>query len=520
MSVRKLLVSVIIAVNIISCIGILFTCTQHFEDSKRTAYNLSEYIASLNGYNELKRISVRLKDQISEECNRNTTPLPNPVSMYKYARTVNEALSPIRDIIYKTDDVLLKETMISFISNLPTGADVEGVLLSFVRLQNTYNVSSRDMACGYILGIKVPTLTAFDCFDIGLFMFKKGYNRLAIQWFFTTLTKQQEIKSTQQNIKIFRSIVIGLIENAKRQEIKAEKETRMRIAFTTLQKDDDSKFKQNLTAELHAMVKNKTIKFYGPEQDRNLKVNKNYEFLCRRQILYSQGYCKYLSYPFIGFYYRPIKIEIINKSPRIIVVHDIINVDVISHFTAKSFQLSRSEVVNIKSRTINDSNVQSEHRTSSTFKYLDDTDYPAVGRLNNFLERLTGLKMNNKQADHFQIVNYGIGGEYKPHYDWVEERYVSSRMHTGTNRILTVLFYLSDVEVGGSTVFPHLNIAVPPKKGSALFFTNLDETGHGDSLTLHAGCPVFFGSKWIANKWVHTKDQDMNFLQTVPSVWM
>ncbi|CAG2236444.1 P4HA [Mytilus edulis] len=438
MSVRKLLVFVIITVNIFSCIGILFTCTQHFEDSKRIAYNLSEYIASLNGYNELKRISERLKDQISEECNRNTTTLPNPVSMYKYARTVNEALSPIRDIINKTDDVLLKETMTSFISNLPTGADVEGVLLSFVRLQNTYNVSSRDMASGYILGIKVPTLTAFDCFDIGLFMFKKGYNRLAIQWFFTTLTKQQEIKSTKQNTKILRSIVIGLIENAKRQEIKAEKETRMRIAFTTLQKDVDSKFKQNLTAELHAMVKNKTIKFYGPELDRNLKVNKNYEFLCRKQILYSEGYCKYLGYPFIGFYYRPIKIEIINKSPRIIVVHDIINVDVISHFTAKSFQ----------------------------------------------------------------IVNYGIGGEYKPHYDWVEEK------------------YLSDVEIGGSTVFPHLNIAVPPKKGSALFFTNLDEKGHGDSFTLHAGCPVFFGSKWIANKWVHTKDQDMNFLQTVPSVWM
>ncbi|XP_052086512.1 prolyl 4-hydroxylase subunit alpha-2-like [Mytilus californianus] len=127
--------------------------------------------------------------------------------------------------------------------------------------------------------------------------------------------------------------------------------------------------------------------------------------------------------------------------------------------------------------------------------------------------------MNNKQAENFQIVNYGIGGEYKPHYDWFEDRYVSSRMHTGTNRILTILFYLSNVEFGGSTVFPHLNIAVPPKKGSALFFTNLDEKGHGDSLTLHAGCPVFFGSKWIANKWVHTKDQDMKFLQTVPSVW-
>ncbi|CAC5414767.1 P4HA [Mytilus coruscus] len=275
----------------------------------------------------------------------------------------------------------------------------------------------------------------------------------------------------------------------------------MRIALTTLQKDDVSILNQNLTKELQEMSKNKTIKFYGPEMDRNLKVYKNYELLCRKQIMYSEGYCKYLGYPYIGFYYRPIKIEFINKSPRILVIHDIINMDIISHFTAKSLQLSRSKVFNLKGSTINDSHVQSEHRTSSTFSYLDDIEYPLVVRLNAFLERLTGLRMNNKQAENFQIVNYGIGGEYKPHYDWVEDR------------------YLSDVEVGGSTVFPHLNIAVPPKKGSALFFTNLDENEHGDSLTLHAGCPVFFGSKWIANKWVHTKDQDMNFLQTVPSMW-
>ncbi|CAC5414769.1 unnamed protein product [Mytilus coruscus] len=160
MSVRKLLASVIITLNIFSCIELLFTCTQHFEDSKRTTYKLAEYIESLDGYNELKRISERLKVQISEECNRNTTTPPNPVSMYLYAKTVAEALSPIRDIISRTEDIQLKETVTSFISNLPTEVDVDGVVLSFVRLQNTYNISARDIASGNILGIKVPRLTA------------------------------------------------------------------------------------------------------------------------------------------------------------------------------------------------------------------------------------------------------------------------------------------------------------------------------------------------------------------------
>ncbi len=33
---------------------------------------------------------------------------------------------------------------------------------------------------------------------------------------------------------------------------------------------------------------------------------------------------------------------------------------------------------------------------------------------------------------------------------------------------------------------------------------NLHE-GQGDSMTLHAGCPVLHGSKWVANLWVHEK---------------
>jgi prolyl 4-hydroxylase len=57
---------------------------------------------------------------------------------------------------------------------------------------------------------------------------------------------------------------------------------------------------------------------------------------------------------------------------------------------------------------------------------------------------------------------------------------------------------LSDVEKGGATVFPYLKLRVKPKKGSAVFWYNLKHSGHNEPYTLHSGCPVLLGSKWVA----------------------
>ena len=69
----------------------------------------------------------------------------------------------------------------------------------------------------------------------------------------------------------------------------------------------------------------------------------------------------------------------------------------------------------------------------------------------------------------------------------------------------TVLIYLSDVEAGGATVWPYLKLSTSPKKGDAVFWNNVDNTGEGDIMTLHGGCPVLAGDKWIANKYIRMR---------------
>lgn len=55
---------------------------------------------------------------------------------------------------------------------------------------------------------------------------------------------------------------------------------------------------------------------------------------------------------------------------------------------------------------------------------------------------MTGLSMDT--AEELQVVNYGIGGHYEPHFDFArkEEKNAFKSLGTG-NRIATVLFYVS-----------------------------------------------------------------------------
>ena len=50
-----------------------------------------------------------------------------------------------------------------------------------------------------------------------------------------------------------------------------------------------------------------------------------------------------------------------------------------------------------------------------------------------------------------------------------------------------------------------------PNRGSVAFWWSLDRKGHRLQETLHGGCPILKGSKWIFNKWVHYFDQWKKF---------
>ncbi len=68
-----------------------------------------------------------------------------------------------------------------------------------------------------------------------------------------------------------------------------------------------------------------------------------------------------------------------------------------------------------------------------------------------------------------QILRYGQGEKYEPHFDYISGRQGSTREG---DRVATVLMYLSNVKMGGETIFPDWEVLSPPKKTP--FEMNLD----------------------------------------------
>jgi hypothetical protein len=61
---------------------------------------------------------------------------------------------------------------------------------------------------------------------------------------------------------------------------------------------------------------------------------------------------------------------------------------------------------------------------------------------------MTNLTLDTVEL--FQVLNYGIGGHYEPHYDFARPSEINTFEEWRGNRIATVIFYMSDLEAGGS----------------------------------------------------------------------
>jgi hypothetical protein len=70
---------------------------------------------------------------------------------------------------------------------------------------------------------------------------------------------------------------------------------------------------------------------------------------------------------------------------------------------------------------------------------------------------------------------------------------------------LKCLYPHIDVEEGGETNFPRIDIAVKPKKGRAVLWPSVmdDNLLQQDARTHHEAKPVIKGMKLAANAWIH-----------------
>tara|TARA_B110000858_G_scaffold175732_1_gene209344 strand:- start:27110 stop:27799 length:690 start_codon:yes stop_codon:yes gene_type:complete len=147
------------------------------------------------------------------------------------------------------------------------------------------------------------------------------------------------------------------------------------------------------------------------------------------------------------------------------------------------------------------SGVVSEGRSGSSCWIAQGFD-TVVDGLSQRLADIVGVGLEH--AESLQVIHYAQSEEYAPHFDaWDKATERGQRcMATGGQRMVSCLLYLNDVEEGGGTSFPNLDMEIRARKGRLVVFHNCHEGStvrHPNSL--HGGMPVLKGEKWACNFW-------------------
>ena len=102
------------------------------------------------------------------------------------------------------------------------------------------------------------------------------------------------------------------------------------------------------------------------------------------------------------------------------------------------------------------------------------------------------------------VLHYEPGEEFLPHFDFLDVNLPGPAKDVAGRgqRVLTFLIALNDDYEGGQTEFPEIGKRWKGRKGSGLFFWNVEPDGTPDRLTRHAGLPPTRGEKWLLSQWI------------------
>ncbi|HEX7890989.1 MAG TPA: 2OG-Fe(II) oxygenase [Ramlibacter sp.] len=186
-------------------------------------------------------------------------------------------------------------------------------------------------------------------------------------------------------------------------------------------------------------------------------------------------------------------------NPRVVVFGNLLSGEECEQLIALATpRLARSLTVATKT---GGEEVNADRTSNGMFFQRGENDL--VQRIERRIARL--VRWPEENGEGLQILQYGPGAEYKPHYDYFDpnEPGTPTILKRGGQRVGTLVMYLAEPEKGGGTVFPDVHLEVAPKRGNAVFFSY--DRAHPSTRTLHGGAPVLQGEKWIATKWLRER---------------
>ncbi|KAH8271417.1 hypothetical protein KR018_009353 [Drosophila ironensis] len=393
----------------------------------------------------------------------------------------------------------------------PTQEDLQGATRGLLRLQNIYQLPTARLADGVLLPDEKNqlniSLSASDCYEMGKNLCQAQEYTFGSEWLLEARKKLNGPPSDSISPNISDADILEQLSFAFYKLGNLKLAHKLNNELLDMESDHEEALKNKLYYE-DQLARERNLSPRKPVNPPKLDEKESkesyqlYKRVCRGELRQSPREqrklrCR-LSHQNVAFYrLAPFKIEQLNLDPYVAYVHETISASEMDQI----IELGTGQMV--RSRVGQSENATTSDVRTSANTWLWYEQIPWLSKIKQRLEDITGL--STESVEPLQLVNYGIGGQYEPHFDFVEDG--DKVFGWKGNRLMTALFYINDVALGGATAFPFLRLAVPPVKGSLLIWYNLHRSLHKDFRTKHAGCPVLKGSKWICNEWFHQGSQ-------------
>ncbi|EDV53059.1 prolyl 4-hydroxylase subunit alpha-2 [Drosophila erecta] len=395
----------------------------------------------------------------------------------------------------------------------PNQEDLHGASRALLRLQKVYQLNTDHLASGVLLpGERNPlniSLSASDCFELGKNLCQIKEYSYGSEWLLEARKRLHGnptgfVSPNVSDVEILEQLspAFSGLGNLKLAH-------KLNMEILDKKPDHEEALKNKVLYEGQLAKARNVIprKQVDPPQTAEEEPKESFQLytqLCRGELHQSPREQRnlrcWLSHQGVPYYrLSPFKFEQLNLDPYVALVHHVLwdsEMEMIMQHGRGSME--RSKVGQSENSKIAD------RRTSQNTWLWYDVN-PWLSRIKQRLEDVTGL--STESAEPLQLLNYGIGGQYEPHFDFVED--AEKIFGWQDDRLMTAIFYINDVALGGATAFPFLRLAVPPEKGSLLMWNNLHSSLHKDYRSKHAGCPILQGSKWICTEWFHVGAQEL-----------
>jgi len=411
----------------------------------------------------------------------------------------------------------------------PDTNDMEGVTQALARIQFTYRLDPLDLASGLIQGVQTRArLSPVDMINIairrnsGIQPIRPGLGRefaLAIQWAEGAKTALERSRIENKHLK---DTINSFLERTQQDHDMNWKNPKENPGNLPNEEFFIDKIGSGRTGSELRDAEAEELSGQVLDRDKEGWYVHDFTALCRGETVntnkttHAGNKCVLTTNRDLYLVLAPLKLEIISSDPVLFMYHDLLTSEEINMMKHHGFsQLVVSAMEDTSVTAGGGAKVTNERTQSNT--WIWDHQVPLLHKLSLKTGRMTklatakpvldtvpGQLVHIVESEAWQVGIYGPGGHYLPHYDTFQSLDPSAFTPAGEwvgNRIATVMFYLSDV-TGGSTAFPKLGLATKPRKGSAVFWYNLDHAGARDPLALHGACPTALGIKWVSNKWV------------------